>query len=46
MLCCRPGSRHPLDVETIAMKQQYMQIKGKEVYKFAVQRFEELMKTR
>ena len=43
MLCCRPGSRHPLDVETLAMKQQYMQIKGKEVYKFAVQRFEELM---
>jgi 3-oxoacyl-[acyl-carrier-protein] synthase-3 len=43
MLCCRPGSRHPLDVETIAMKQQYMQIKGKEVYKFAVQRFEELI---
>ena len=25
------------------MKQQYMQIKGKEVYKFAVQRFEELI---
>lgn len=43
MLCCRPGSRHPLDVETLAMKQQYMQIKGKEVYKFAVQRFEELI---
>jgi 3-oxoacyl-[acyl-carrier-protein] synthase-3 len=43
MLCCRPGSRHPLDVETLAMKQQYMQIKGREVYKFAVQRFEELM---
>jgi 3-oxoacyl-[acyl-carrier-protein] synthase-3 len=43
MLYCRPGSRHPLTSEGLAAGDQYMKIKGREVYKFAVQRFEELI---
>jgi 3-oxoacyl-[acyl-carrier-protein] synthase-3 len=43
MLCCKPGSRHPISPELIADRDQYMKIKGREVYKFAVQRFEELI---
>jgi 3-oxoacyl-[acyl-carrier-protein] synthase-3 len=43
MLCCKPGSRHPLDVEALEAGAQYMQIRGREVYKFAVTRFEELI---
>jgi len=43
MLCCRPGSRHPVDEAMLAERGQYMKIKGREVYKFAVQRFEELI---
>ena len=40
---CLPGSRHPLTDEMIAQRQQYMQIRGREVYKFAVHKFEELI---
>ncbi len=43
MLCCHPGSRHPVDEAMLASRGQYMKIKGREVYKFAVQRFEELI---
>jgi len=43
MLCCLPGSRYPLDEAMLASRNQYMKIKGREVYKFAVQRFEELI---
>ncbi len=43
MLCCRPGSRHPVDDALLLDRGQYMKIKGREVYKFAVQRFEELI---
>jgi len=43
MLCCKPGSRHQVDSEMLASGGQYMKIKGREVYKFAVQRFEELI---
>jgi len=43
MLCCLPGSRHPLDEAMLTARNQYMKIKGREVYKFAVQRFEELI---
>jgi len=42
-LHCLPGSRHPINAEMIASRQQYMAIKGREVYKFAVQRFEEMV---
>jgi 3-oxoacyl-[acyl-carrier-protein] synthase-3 len=43
MLYCSPGSRHPITETMVAGRQQYMKIKGREVYKFAVQRFEELI---
>jgi 3-oxoacyl-[acyl-carrier-protein] synthase-3 len=43
MLYCAPGSRHPIDATMVHGRQQYMKIKGREVYKFAVQRFEELI---
>lgn len=43
MLYCQPGSRHPITAELVAKRQQYMQIKGREVYKFAVSRFNELI---
>jgi 3-oxoacyl-[acyl-carrier-protein] synthase-3 len=43
MLFCKPGSRHPIGEELLANRSQYMVIKGREVYKFAVQRFEELI---
>jgi 3-oxoacyl-[acyl-carrier-protein] synthase III len=43
MLCCLPGSRHPMDEAMVAGRNQFMKIKGREVYKFAVLRFEELI---
>jgi 3-oxoacyl-[acyl-carrier-protein] synthase-3 len=43
MLCCKPGSRFPIEESLIAEGNQYMKLKGREVYKFAVQRFEELI---
>ena len=43
MLYCKPGSRHPVDDAMLLDRGQYMKIKGREVYKFAVQRFEELI---
>jgi 3-oxoacyl-[acyl-carrier-protein] synthase-3 len=43
MLYCKPGSRYPIDEAMVAHRKQFMIIKGREVYKFAVQRFEELI---
>jgi 3-oxoacyl-[acyl-carrier-protein] synthase-3 len=43
MLHCAPGSRNPLAPELLEERRQFMHIKGREVYKFAVQRFEELI---
>ena len=40
---CMPGSRHPLSQAMIDNRQQFMKIKGREVYKFAVTKFEELI---
>ena len=40
---CMPGSRHPICADMIAQEQQFMQIRGREVYKFAVSKFEELI---
>src|SRR2546430_1305113 len=42
-LHCKPGSRFPVDEQMLADRKQFMQIKGREVYKFAVSRFEELI---
>jgi 3-oxoacyl-[acyl-carrier-protein] synthase-3 len=43
LLYCMPGARHPVNAEMLARRQQYLQIKGREVYKFAVSRFSELI---
>jgi 3-oxoacyl-[acyl-carrier-protein] synthase III len=43
MLHLCPGSKHPIGTDLVAGRKQYMQIKGREVYKFAVQRFNELI---
>ena len=43
MLYCAPGSRHPVNDALLAERGQYMKLKGREVYKFAVLRFEELI---
>jgi 3-oxoacyl-[acyl-carrier-protein] synthase-3 len=40
---CPPGSRNPISLQLIESRQQYMQIRGREVYKFAVTKFEELI---
>jgi 3-oxoacyl-[acyl-carrier-protein] synthase-3 len=40
---CMPGSRHPICADMISARDQYMKIKGREVYKFAVTKFEELI---
>jgi 3-oxoacyl-[acyl-carrier-protein] synthase-3 len=40
---CMPGSRFPFSQQMIADRQQFMKIKGREVYKFAVVKFEELI---
>jgi 3-oxoacyl-[acyl-carrier-protein] synthase-3 len=38
-----PGSRNVVDEPMLASKNQYIKLKGREVYKFAVHRFEELI---
>jgi 3-oxoacyl-[acyl-carrier-protein] synthase-3 len=43
LLHCLPGSRHPIDATMVAGRQQYLKLKGRDVYKFAVQRFHELI---
>ena len=43
MLCCKPGSRFPIEESLVSEGSQYIKLKGREVYKFAVQRFEELI---
>ena len=40
---CTPGSRFPVCESMIAEGGHYMQIRGREVYKFAVTKFEELI---
>jgi 3-oxoacyl-[acyl-carrier-protein] synthase-3 len=40
---CMPGSRHPINADLLATRNQYMKIRGREVYKFAVTKFEELI---
>jgi 3-oxoacyl-[acyl-carrier-protein] synthase-3 len=43
MLFCKPGSRFPVEEALVGAGDQFMKIKGREVYKFAVTRFEELI---
>lgn len=40
---CMPGSRHPICADLISQEQQFVQLRGREVYKFAVNKFEELI---
>jgi 3-oxoacyl-[acyl-carrier-protein] synthase-3 len=40
---CIPGSRFPLNQQMILDRNHFMKIKGREVYKFAVTKFEELI---
>ena len=40
---CMPGSRHPICADMISQELQFVQIRGREVYKFAVTKFEELI---
>jgi len=43
-MTCGPGSRMPISAEFLANRGQYMKLKGREVYKFAVTKFEELIR--
>jgi 3-oxoacyl-[acyl-carrier-protein] synthase-3 len=42
---CMPGSRHPVCADLVSQEQQFIQLRGREVYKFAVNKFEELIDT-
>jgi 3-oxoacyl-[acyl-carrier-protein] synthase-3 len=42
---CPPGSRHPICADMISQEQQFIQLRGREVYKFAVSKFEELIES-
>ncbi len=43
LLNCPPGSQHPINQDMIDNKGQFLRMKGREVYKFAVTRFEEMI---
>ena len=40
---CLPGSRHPVCADLVSQEQQFIQLRGREVYKFAVTKFGELI---
>ena len=40
---CPVGSRHPVSDQTVAARNQYLKLKGREVFKFAVSKFVELV---
>jgi len=41
---CIPGSRFPITTQMLAERKNFMTLKGREVYKFAVTKFEELIR--
>ncbi len=43
LLHLKPGSRYSIDQTMLADRDQFIKLKGREVYKFAVHRFEELI---
>ena len=43
LLNCPPGSQNPINQTMIDNKGQFLRMKGREVYKFAVTRFEEMI---
>lgn len=40
---CMPGSQHPVTAAMLETRDQYIKLKGREVYKFAVTKFAELI---
>ncbi|HWB54537.1 MAG TPA: beta-ketoacyl-ACP synthase III [Tepidisphaeraceae bacterium] len=40
---CMPGSRHPITEDLLKNREHFIRIKGREVYKFAVEKFQELI---
>ena len=40
---CMPGSRHPISSDLLAAKDHFIKLRGREVYKFAVTKFAELI---
>jgi 3-oxoacyl-[acyl-carrier-protein] synthase-3 len=40
---CMPGSLHPIDAALVDARDQYIKLRGREVYKFAVTKFAELI---
>lgn len=43
LLNCPPGSRNPISQQMIDSRGQFLKMKGREVYKFAVTRFEQMI---
>jgi len=43
LLYCAPGSRMPIDQAMVAGRNHFLKIRGRDIYKFAVQRFNELI---
>jgi 3-oxoacyl-[acyl-carrier-protein] synthase-3 len=43
LLYCGPGSRMPIDEALVAGRRHFLSIRGRDIYKFAVQRFGELI---
>jgi 3-oxoacyl-[acyl-carrier-protein] synthase-3 len=43
LLNCPPGSRNPINQAMVDAKGQFLKMKGREVYKFAVTRFEQMI---
>jgi len=39
---CPPGSRHPISDQLVAARNQFLKLRGREVFKFAVSKFVEL----
>jgi 3-oxoacyl-[acyl-carrier-protein] synthase-3 len=43
LIHCLPGSRHPIGTDKLLPGQQFIRMKGREVYKFAVERFQQML---
>ncbi|MDB5328707.1 MAG: fabH, partial [Phycisphaerales bacterium] len=43
LLYCQPGSKHPIDKVMVDGRQQYLKLRGREVFKFAVGKFTEMV---
>lgn len=43
LLYCQPGSKHPIDKVMVDGRQQFLKLRGREVFKFAVGRFTEML---